>query len=895
MDSAFPPQEQIQEQRRALAEDTVSYAIYLRPDSQSPPNESHDSNSSVLVAKTLINSIVKEIAGNYIWHKDAFSLRLQKEKGSVPAYLRGETRFGDCLDDEWLVVHILREITKRIPGSIARVQDNDGEFLLIEAADHIPSWLDPDNSENRVFLYEGNLHIIPIATTQEGKKTFPTMLGTKSQAPKLQDALDLIWQQVIIEDPSSKGAFPIPTRATARIQQSAFAPLTVEVSSEEYAAFKMREQKHYARCQIPITIARLLKERPELVTRASEAFYTRDTAAMAVCSRMEKFLPAAVGITSAPPSPVRRLGRNSTEFVTTAVCFTRTCYAQLMGQQFRPPKSWDGIVPSLIPEEANDPEKAKEAELGMKLTCGFEILCSPSYPKDFGFEEGQKIQMEDFPFATDGGWHIFKRSLVARQYFGDERPGSKRYQELEHRAQEQYLENKSDQLLQQEESLDEDDGQPAMFSVSFYGHGYHPVQEIERILAHTKNQSTNDVATLVDNRKGDDDSWMDVDLQVLEDMMRARGFGGASMDTESGSKSGLDMQQMLDRFGEFIQEGQGGIEGAEFLDERSDEDESDEDERDHSQSDEAALANEPEGSDEDEDIFASDYEEKQARKQAAKRAATSGAFVFESDGTEVNAKPSQRAGFELNPGQFKDILTKTFGVPSSAQSGTKPVPARVLESDEDEDEEMDDGDLKEYMAELDAELSGTKIGQSFEKTTASRSTKSLSDDSNARSDKGKGKVVDGDRQFSKSAKPAKPEKNLEDLLKKFTDRSRRGPSRQGPLPMAGGSYGYDPASMAFADDEDEDEDENEDDGDMAVNSGARISAISPEDELGDEIDDDDDVEEVVDIDMNLAKNLLESFKSQGGLPGPGGNLLSRLGIVLPRDDEDADNQDDESE
>lgn len=49
-----------------------------------------------------------------------------------------------------MVVFVLREISKRIPGSIVRVQDNDGEFLLIEAADYIPSWLDPDNSDNRV-------------------------------------------------------------------------------------------------------------------------------------------------------------------------------------------------------------------------------------------------------------------------------------------------------------------------------------------------------------------------------------------------------------------------------------------------------------------------------------------------------------------------------------------------------------------------------------------------------------------------------------------------------------------------------------------------------------------------------------------------------------------------
>ncbi|KAF8956281.1 hypothetical protein BGZ52_000167, partial [Haplosporangium bisporale] len=62
-----------------------------------------------------------------------------------------------------------------------------------------------------------------------------------------------------------------------------------------------------------------------------------------------------------------------------------------MGQQFQAPKSWDGIVP---PPGVDDPKLIKEAELGMKLTCGFEILCSPDYPGDFGYKGGEDIQME---------------------------------------------------------------------------------------------------------------------------------------------------------------------------------------------------------------------------------------------------------------------------------------------------------------------------------------------------------------------------------------------------------------------------------------------------------------------------------------------------------------------
>lgn len=41
-----------------------------------------------------------------------------------------------------------------------------------------------------------------------------------------------------------------------------------------------------------------------------------------------------------------------------------------------------------------------------------------------------------------------------------------------------------------------------------------------------------------------------------------------------------------------------------------------------------------------------------------------------------------------------------------------------------------------------------------------------------------------------------------------------------------------------------------------------------------------------DVDVNLAKNLLESFKSQSGMAGPGGSLMGMMGMRLPRDEGD---------
>ncbi len=52
-----------------------------------------------------------------------------------------------------------------------------------------------------------------------------------------------------------------------------------------------------------------------------------------------------------------------------------------------------------------------------------------------------------------------------------------------------------------------------------------------------------------------------------------------------------------------------------------------------------------------------------------------------------------------------------------------------------------------------------------------------------------------------------------------------------------------------------------------------------------------DSDDEVDVDLNLARNLLESFKGQQGMSGPAGNILSMLGLTLPRDDDDDEDDD----
>ncbi len=65
-------------------------------------------------------------------------------------YLRGVTNYGDSVEDEWLIVYILRELSSRFPQIWIKVVDTDGEFLLAEAANALPRWLTPEIADNRV-------------------------------------------------------------------------------------------------------------------------------------------------------------------------------------------------------------------------------------------------------------------------------------------------------------------------------------------------------------------------------------------------------------------------------------------------------------------------------------------------------------------------------------------------------------------------------------------------------------------------------------------------------------------------------------------------------------------------------------------------------------------------
>nr|CAI5836375.1 unnamed protein product [Callosobruchus analis] len=217
-----------------------------------------------------VNRIIEKYTKEYLWHKDEFKLvprtsiynsliQVDGEKEYLPPHLYGASHYGDNIEDEWFMVFILQQLTKEIKGLIARVYDADGEFLLIEAANVLPNWASPETSENRVYIYDGCIHIVPPTSDKD-----PTL--------SIMEALSEIWTH------------PEETVASNEIQTA------IQEKLKGYPE-KTKDNLHRVKVYLPISIAAILKKKPNLIAPAVQAFCNRDTVDLKACRAMKYFPP----------------------------------------------------------------------------------------------------------------------------------------------------------------------------------------------------------------------------------------------------------------------------------------------------------------------------------------------------------------------------------------------------------------------------------------------------------------------------------------------------------------------------------------------------------------------------------------------------------------------------
>jgi hypothetical protein len=332
---------------RSLPDNCVEYMLFILDSRLEPRSLLTELENIRKAAMQLCVTTTKD----YIWQRDSFQLQIKREDGLV--YLHGTTDYGDSVEDEWLIVYLLRRLTTTFPSLWVRVFDSDGEFLLVEAANVLPKWLSPEIDSNRAWIHQGRLQLLPLSASAGAKR--PLSLAAAVSHIRLQP-------DAIVQSPF--------------IEAEAFYRL------EKYPEH-IKDSMHHSLVTIPRKLAHILREQPAAIAPAVEAFYLRDPVAL-------KPLMASSSNLHFPPK----------DLVTVSVRFTKVLFAQVKSQRFAVPPLWSTLVKSAeedrdTPSSEQEKKVSARLELGMKVTSGFELLAAHADRKHNRLAREFAIILED--------------------------------------------------------------------------------------------------------------------------------------------------------------------------------------------------------------------------------------------------------------------------------------------------------------------------------------------------------------------------------------------------------------------------------------------------------------------------------------------------------------------
>ncbi|KAG9314597.1 SGT1 protein-domain-containing protein [Chiua virens] len=854
----------------SISEDTLLYVLY-----PPPPLADRVSCTSLIAC---IHDIVPTLLPDILWHRDSFQLKIAPDpdarRSDDKNILEGRMRVGDAIDDEWCIVWFLREISRRWDIVIS-ASDSDGEFLLIEAAESLPHWVSPSNATNRVWIYSGRLHLIPLSHVSSPSKPRkrPRVLGRR-ELEEDEDHLDDEDDYIATDDALLlvRDTF-VDTLAPRAVEDTVWQ----RISGYPGAA---RNHVHTALAYLPIDIARALTVDQSLIQKPVETFYTRDAIQLRAAHKMARF----------PPRPD----------VLCRVKMTRTAYAQLLGQKFYPPKIFGCF------EEREGTSAWRWRDVGMKLACGFEMLFQESKNRadvvkssteaQISFAEARKDALRRSP-----DYNAYLTHLVTVGYFRGEVEGSELWNELENKAADTFVEARREDDMSRPSFA-------ALFNVALF-----------------RAPETFSDADLMQTE--DSDGWMNINAtdfdEVLEHAMHA---GGSTVETDimktDGEEGGEDrvakeqtdkLRDLAAKVERFV-EGKGDVEGARFEDEAfSDEDGTDSDDEDLLSDEESSAS----------DGAESDADSRKAAESARRQAMD--CLVPALPASEYGQMP---ASFNTQRVAKTTILTEqvetgvlkidasvndtVMGEPTrSAQA--RPIRPPLLPRDKyegvDSDDESsssdplaggddEDGESEEDRPQVVGDIEVDMDEEEAEFLEFSRQALGISDkmwDDIIQERRGRGAYVptgvstkkgtEAPKIASEQPRPPVPgaRPNANPNLDSFETVMRamdaellrlRQPatgSESNPQPPTKKDKGKARAAPA------------NDDIDMDIEASMQAELESLLEQDGGDSDEEVDKSRP---DYNLIKNFLESFKSQVGLPGPVGNLAGRLqpGWTLPRDE-----------
>ena len=253
------------------------------------------------------------------------------------------------------LVYILLNLSKKINAISISVTDNDGQFLLIEAADHLPDWLGPESAGNRVWLRCGQVIIVPYdepGRQRDGSIELSAALQylrKKAAVPSQDSGPDSSWMKKMNKHIRSRTIDVFPAKATI--------------------------QEHVVACILPKIISELLQKSPELISVAVSAFCSYNNNARLQQSRKRASCSSSSQSDKSPRQPTLPLLLDSslsdaTSLTVAPVRFTRALYAKLVFQKFHPPRKFHSLM--RLVSSSGSKRVISAFELGCKLCVGLE-------------------------------------------------------------------------------------------------------------------------------------------------------------------------------------------------------------------------------------------------------------------------------------------------------------------------------------------------------------------------------------------------------------------------------------------------------------------------------------------------------------------------------------------
>ncbi|CAO1615995.1 unnamed protein product [Sympodiomycopsis kandeliae] len=569
--------------------------LFILPEASDEGQETVVGSSNPLVAlKIALQSNFRQFlrdpqpegADGYIFNRSLPTFQVAAD-GVLPPHIQVDCQTGSSTEDAHLLLHFLRLQQQKGQGSeggllrhtAIQIHTEDGELLLIEAADVLPDWIEPDNADGRVWMVNEQVCIIP-PEVEKGH----VAEGAMSEVGPIADYNRSL--QILV-DPTFTRSLLDSAATTTTISDAAFAPLTSYPTTQWIASVQ-----HQTTVYLPSqSILHALQKDQQLISRASRAFLGREGGEIKIGYKMAKFLPN--------PSQGAQQDETTTgkpKAWLAPISIPRRIYAELLSQRFMPPKSfpapyrdkvaawWDSIdsLPRQnqheIPSETQDLlQDGRRWDLGCKLSVGLEIAYANDRERLISQSRVQTNLHAPHPEAdhssrdadahSSSAYEPFIDRLTKLGYFGGQVRGSAKWKELETQAVKDWWSNEKNSTTTTKEASETDQ---------------EDLQWVNEIVEDSKFIDIDQSLSIIDpsdtakiKSSEADDTWLwDVDHSVLD------GDGGQGNNTLTDLDAEKEATQRLNDFSQRVErfvQGKGDLQGV-VIDERDDQDSDDEEE-----------------------------------------------------------------------------------------------------------------------------------------------------------------------------------------------------------------------------------------------------------------------------------------------------------------------------